>query len=136
MKVINLQTYGVVVINSELTVEAVKALQKHIPSALKLRNEEGDDVFAISFNNDKASFSEHGVCFNKVDSEGKVLLTINSTMTNAEIADEFAAILMNLSMVEDNALFAYSSLQEQLLDIASSIENPDLTNTEKVEEAE
>jgi hypothetical protein len=135
MRVINLQTYGVVVISSELTLDAVKALQKHIPSALRLRNEEGDDVFAVSFNDDKASFSEHGICFNKTDSEGKVLLTINSTMSNEQIADEFAAVLMHLGMVEENATFAYSSLQEQLLDIASAIENPDLTSPE-VEEAE
>lgn len=135
MKVINLQTYGVVVINSELTLDAVKALQKHIPSALKLRDEDGDDVFAVSFNNDKASFSEHGICFNKIDSEGKVLLTINSTMSNEEIADEFAAVLMHLEMVEETATLAYKSLKEQLLDIASAIENPDLTSPE-VEEAE
>lgn len=135
MKVINLQTYGVVVISSELTLDAIKALQKHIPSALRLRDEEGDDIFAVSFNDDKASFSEHGICFNKIDSEGKVLLTINSTMSNEQIADEFAAVLMNLGMVEENATFAYSSLQVQLLDIANAIENPDLTSPE-VEEAE
>lgn len=135
MKVINLQTYGVVVFNSDLTVEAIKALQKHIPSALKLRDAEGNDTFAVSYNADRASITDFGVCFNRVDSEGKVLVTINTSMNNEEIADEFAAILMKIKEVEANAAAAYESLVEQLMDVANSIENPDLTNTE-IEEAE
>lgn len=122
MKVINLKNYGVVVFNTKLTKEAIEKLQKHMPSALKLKDEEGNETFAIGFG--QASMTEYGVCFDRVDSEGKALVTVTATMDNNEIAEEFAAILMKVKEVEDQAEEAYTKLTEMLMEVANTIENP------------
>lgn len=132
MKVINLKNYGVVVFNTELTKEAILKLQRHNPDALKMKNEAGDEVFAISFND--ASLSEYGICFDREDSEGKALLTITATMTNEELAEEFAAILMKAKMVETRALAAYTDLTNMLREVANSIEEPDAATVEAGED--
>lgn len=122
MKVINLKNYGVVVFNTELTKEAILKLQRHNPDALKLKDENGDEIFALSFND--ASLSDYGVCFDREDSEGKALLTITATMTNEELAEEFASILIKAKKVEAQALAAYTTLTAELMEIANSIEIP------------
>ena len=122
MKVINLKNYGVVVFNTELTKEAILKLQKHNPDALKIKDDNGDEIFAISFND--ASLSDYGICFDREDSDGKALLTITATMTNEELAEEFASILMKAKMVETRALAAYTDLTNMLMEVANSIEEP------------
>lgn len=121
MKVINLKNYGVVVFNTELTKEAILKLKKHNPSALKLKDEEGNEIFGLSFSENE-SINDYGISFNKVDSEGKALVVIQKTMENAEIAEEYAGILMAANEVEHNALEAYAELEANLMEIANSIE--------------
>ncbi len=122
MKVINLKNYGVVVFNTKLTKVAIEKLAKHNPDALKLKDEEGNDTFAIAFGS--ASITEYGVCFDKVDSEGKALITVAKTMENEEIAEEYASTLIKVKQIEEQAEAAYRTLESQLLDITNSIENP------------
>ena len=123
MKVINLKPYGVIAFSSTLTLEAIKALQKHMPSALKMRDIDGNDVFALDYKEGQGSISEYGICFNKVDSDGCALLSIQTDMTNKEIADEYAAVILKAKEVEAWATDAYASLVEQLADVEASIEN-------------
>ena len=124
MRVINLKDYGVIVFQSKLTVDIFKALKKHIPSALKMRDEEGNDVFALDFKEGATgSISEYGISFNKVDSEGNVLITVQETLTNAEIVDKYAAVILKAKEVESWADDAYTAIRGQLADIEKSIEN-------------
>ena len=141
MKVINLKNYGVVVFQSILTVDMFKALKKHMPNALKARDEEGNEVFALDFNvNGTGSISNYGVCFNRADSEGNALITVQETLTTEEVADKYAAIILKTQDLEKWALEAYKSLQEQLLEVAESIVDGDAPNcactNPEVEEAE
>jgi len=123
MKVINLKNYGVVVFNTELTKEAILKLKRHMPETLKLKDEEGNDTFALSFA-ETASINEYGISFNKEDSDGKALMTVQGTMENDEIAEKFAKIIINANIVEHNALEAYAQLNQNLMEVANSIENP------------
>lgn len=123
MKVINLKNYGVIVINTELTREALLKLKKHNPNALKLQDEEGNEIFGLSFS-ETASINNYGISFNKEDSEGKALITIQETLDNSEIAEKYAGILMNAKLVEEIAIDAYEELEANLLEVANSIENP------------
>lgn len=132
MKVINLQNYGVIVINTELTKIAIEKLAKHNPKALKLIDEEGNETFAIAFG--EAAVSDYGICFDRVDSEGKALISISATMTNEELAEEFATVLVNAKLVETQAKEAYRTLEGQLLEIVNSIENPLDVTPERGEE--
>lgn len=128
MKVINLKNYGVIVINTKLTKEAILKLTKHVPSALVLRDEEGNELFKVGFGS--ASVSHYGVIFDKEDSEGKALVTIQRTMDNKEIAEEYAAILANLKEIEDVAIEAYEALEATLLEIENSIETMEVAPEE------
>ena len=134
MKVINLKNYGVIVFQSNLTVDMFKALKKHMPSALKARDEEGNDIFVLDYKeSEKGSISNYGVCFNKADSEGNVLLTINETLENKDIAEKYAAAILQANTLESWALEAYSQLEEQLLDVANSIVDGTPCTCENVE---
>lgn len=121
MKVINLKNYGVIVLNTTLTKEAILKLKRHNPDALKLKDEEGNEIFGLSFT-ETDSVTKYGITFNKEDSEGKALVTIQKTMDNAAIAEEYADILMKANEVEQQALEAYGVLNNNLLEIANSIE--------------
>lgn len=123
MKVINLKDYGVVVINSKLTKEAILKLAKHAPEALSLKDNEGNEVFKIGFGA-SASISKYGIMFDKEDSEGKALISMNETLENAEVAEKYAATLMNLKAIETNAEAVYTQLEEMLMEVENSIENP------------
>ena len=143
MKVINLKNYGIVVFESKLTVDVFKALKKHMPNALRAKDEEGNEVFALDFNaNGTGSISNYGICFNRFDSEGNALITVQETLTPEEVADKYAAIILKTQDLEKWALEAYGSLQEQLLEVAESIidgdaqncDCPELKQTEESEE--
>lgn len=121
MKVINLNNYGVIVFNTDLSKEALLKLKRHNPDALKLKDEEGNDIFGISFS-ETASINNYGISFNREDSEGKALITIQATMNNEEIAEEYAKILLNAKKVEEKALIAYAELIHDLMEVANSIE--------------
>lgn len=123
MKVINLKNYGIIVFNTKLTTESIKKLTKHNPDALALKDEEGNEIFRITIG-EEASISNYGICFNKMDNEGTALLTVAKTLNNDEIAEEYATILVKAKEVETKALEAYETLEAQLLDIATEIENP------------
>lgn len=121
MKVINLNNYGVIVFNTDLSKEALLKLKRHNPDALKLKDEEGNDIFGLSFS-ETASINNYGISFNREDSEGKALITIQATMNNEEIAEEYAKILLNAKKVEEKALTAYAELIHDLMEVANSIE--------------
>lgn len=123
MKVINLQNYGVVVIRTDLTKEAILKLQRHVPQALKLiactNPGEYSEVFAISFGT--PNISEFGISFNKVDEQGRALITIAETLTNEEVAEKYIKILRHLNAVEAQAQEVYADLEADLMDVIQSI---------------
>ena len=123
MKVINLQNYGVVVIRTDLTKEAILKLQRHVPQALKLvactNPGEYSEVFAISFGT--PSISEFGISFNKVDEQGRALITIAETLSNEEVAEKYVKILRHLNAVEAQAQEVYMDLEADLMDVIQAI---------------
>lgn len=135
MKVINLQNYGIVVIRTELTKEAILKLQKHLPQSLKLTTyvspTETSEVFAVAFGS--GSISEYGISFSKTDDKGRALITIAEHLTNEEVAEKYIGILRYLHIVEQQAKEAYESLQADLMTVMESIATP--TEVEEDEEA-
>lgn len=134
MKVINLQNYGVVVIRTDLTKEAILKLQRHVPQALKLiactNPGEYSEVFAVSFGT--PHISEFGISFSKTDEQGRALITVAETLTNEEVAEKYVKILRHLNTVEAQAQEIYTDLEADLMDVIQSIS----TTAEEEEEAE
>lgn len=93
-------------IKSELTSAQVERVKAFAPEALKLFDEDGNEVFGVDEGN--ASFSKYGICFCSEDSEGKLFMTTNNPCTDHEDADKekaivvktFAPILSKLNAVE------------------------------------
>lgn len=94
-------------LKTDITEEALRKVNLYDESALKLKDEDGKDYFAVGLGS--ASVSKFGVCFCSVDFDGKLYMTTSnpttSTHENMEaerqtILEEYAPIIRDLRKVE------------------------------------
>lgn len=82
-------------LTSDLTVKDIELLKKYNPDALKIKDEEGNDKFAVSFVEGKPNITPFSVQFGGKtrDDAGKATITgvIPSDVRTAEAAKEFVA---------------------------------------------
>lgn len=110
---------------SDLTKADLERVKTFAPDALKLFDEEGNEVFGVDMGD--ARFSKFGVCFSNTDSEGKLFMTSDSPVTDhsdpekekEEIIKYFAQILNKLDAVETNV----NAAMEALINIEDSVRN-------------
>lgn len=88
-------------IKSILTQEEIERAQRYAPDALKLKDEEGNETFAIGVS-ESPSLSKYGINFTYTDDEGKVYMTIgaNGNCTKEGVATAFAPVIRDLNKVE------------------------------------
>lgn len=114
-------------IKSELTSAQVERVKAFAPEALKLYDEDGNEIFGVDEGN--ASFSKYGICFCSEDSEGKLFLTTNNPCVDHEDADKekkivvktFAPILAKLKAVEENIAACEHDLDELEASVTDSV---------------
>lgn len=114
-------------LTSDLTKEEVRRVENYAPDALKLFDNEGNEMFGIGIGD--ASYSKYGVCFCSETAEGKIFMTTNNPVTDHSDADEerkaivryFAPILSKLQAVEDNVANAKNALDEIEEDVEASV---------------
>lgn len=83
---INADTYGLV---SNITAEDIELLKKVNPEALKIKDEKGNEKFAIGYTEGKPSISDFGVSFGGQTRDESHKLTISGVLpTTAKNADE------------------------------------------------
>lgn len=128
MKVKNLKDLGLVVIESELTMNIIKKLMKHTPDALTLKDDNNETCFRIS-DGTEAAVSNFGIVFNKVTTAGNAALYLEANLTKEQIAEKYSVALKNLLQVEAQAQAAAEVLTDELSEVASVI-------TEEPEEVE
>lgn len=105
-------------LTSDLTKEELERVENYVPEALKLFDNEGNEVFGVGFGN--ASFSKYGVCFCSETAEGKLFMTTNNPVLDHSDADKerkeiiryFAPLLNKLQKVEENVASAREALDE------------------------
>lgn len=93
-------------IESDLTEVDFKKVQNYAPEALKLKDEQGNEVFGISLGD--AHWSKYGIAFCNTNADGKLFMTTNNPVTQHDdpaaekkaIKELFATVLFNLESIE------------------------------------
>lgn len=118
-----------VVITSALKAEEIRKVKKFTKSGLKLRDEKGNEIFAIDFSAGYGgSISEHGVVYSEVNAEGYAQLSLlldehTPAENRAEtILDNYAIALGNLNTLENYIRETATELESTIAGISESIE--------------
>ena len=93
-------------IKIDLTESDYKKVTNYAPDALKVKDEEGNEIFGISMGD--AHWSRYGVAFCNTDSNGKLFMTTENPVTNHEdpvaeknlIKEKFAQTIFFLELIE------------------------------------
>ena len=116
------------VLESSVKVSDFELLKKHNPSALKIADEEGNDVFAINYVAGKGSISKFGITFNGVSRGEKPTLIYTGTLpagtANAKefVADVIAPAYANLKELEASITEDAKTVAEERKKLVDSIE--------------
>lgn len=93
------------ILTSTIAKEEFDLVSKYAPSSLKVKDAEGNDLFAMSYAEGKHSISKFGVTFGGVSHEGKKLLVTGDL---PELPDgtegEYVADLVGAALTFINAL--------------------------------
>lgn len=106
----------VVQIKTEMTAEEIDRVKMFAPDALKLFDNEGNEVFSVGIGD--ANYSKYGICFCSTDSEGKCFMTADNPVTDHDdpaeekklVVREFAQLINKLEAVEANITAAKEML--------------------------
>lgn len=106
----------IVQIKTDLTKSDVDRVKTFAPEALKLFDNEGNEIFGVDLGD--ACYSKYGVCFCSEDSEGKLYMSTNNPVTDhsdpeaekEEVVRHFALLLNKLRAVEANVQGAAETL--------------------------
>lgn len=120
MKVKVLKDLGLLVIESDLTVEQIKKLEKHQPEALVLRDENNSIMFRVGLDKN-AALGDFGILFNKETTQGYAALAIEEKGSKIDIAEKYSVVLDNLLAVEQIAKVEYTNLEARLIQISEQI---------------
>lgn len=118
-----------VVITSDLKVEDIIKVDKFTKAGLKLRDEKGNEIFAISYNpNSDGSISEHGIVYSETNAEGYAQLSlllaadVKPEDRTEVILDNYAIALGNLNTLENYIREAATEIDSTVENIKSAIE--------------
>lgn len=117
----------IVQIKSDLTKNEVERVKAFAPNALKLYDQDENEVFAIGIGD--ASYSKYGICFCSEDAEGKLFMSTDNPVTDHadaekekyEVTKYFASIINNLTLIEKNVESAKEALEEMEANVADSV---------------
>ena len=113
------------VVTSNLAVSDIELLAKHNPDALKIKDEDGNDLFSVSYKEGKPSIANFGITFGGKTRGTKGLATytgsIHASVADAKkhVAEIIGCISGNLSKVEKtfaDAVDTVKAEQKALLD--------------------
>lgn len=123
-------------IKIDLTESDYKKVTNYAPDALKVKDENGNEVFGISMGD--AHWSKYGVAFCNTDSNGKLFMTTENPVTEhndpvAEknaIKEKFAQTIFFLEMIEQN----FANIKTELTAMEQNAERSIQMDEEPTEE--
>lgn len=115
-------------LKSALTTEEIATVKTFDPERLKLKDEEGNELFSISLGH--ASISKYGIVFCSTDAEGKAYVTTENSVTDhsnpelekAFLVKEWAPILANLTKLEGQVALALEDIAAMEASVVDAIE--------------
>lgn len=126
MKIKIIPDTGKYVINTNIAKEDFDLLKKYNPDALKIKDEEGNDVFAIGYTEGKSNAASFGVTFGGVDRNG--CLVANFDIPAGEdhlqeyVADAIGSVITNLAAIERSIPTTAATVKTNRADLIASIE--------------
>lgn len=96
------------VITSDIKKKDFDLLKKYKPEALKIVDEDGNDVFSIEYSEGNPSIAKFGVTFGGVTRNNSAKLTLTGIIpTNVAdareyVADTIGGVMANIKTIEDN----------------------------------
>lgn len=116
-------------IQSAIRVTDFDKMLKFKPDALRLKNEEKEDIFVVQMG--EPSVSRHGISFCSHNTEGYLFMTTENVVTHCHtdldeerdlIEMNYASILANLIKVEKQVQEAKKEIAEMVASVSDSIE--------------
>lgn len=115
-------------LSTELTKEEVARVKNYAPEALKLFDNEGNEVFGVGIGN--ASCSKYGICFCSESADGKLFMTTDNPVADhsdpakerEQLIRHFASMISKLQAVEANVNAAKDSLESMEAAVQDSVE--------------
>ncbi len=112
---------GAYALVSDIKVDDIVLLQKSNPDALKIKDKDGNDQFAISYNEGKPSVAPFGVTFgakNLTDGKATITKTLPAKFDSTEkakeyVAEEFGAVVANLKQLESTVPEAAKKVRDE-----------------------
>lgn len=103
-------------IKTDLTKSDVERVKTFAPEALKLFDNEGNEVFGVDMGD--ACYSKYGVCFCSEDADGKLFMSTDNPVSDhsdpekekEEVTKYFALLINKLRAVEANVQGAAETL--------------------------
>lgn len=123
---------GALALTSSLKVEDIGVLTKYAPDALRVKDEEGNDVFAVAYNEGSPSINNKGIVFSgaSLTGEGYATLTVpvdTEGTTGVEaikdaVADMIAIPAKYLAKIEEAAPAVLADVAEKRAQLKNSIQ--------------
>lgn len=117
-------------LTSEIKVKDIELLKKYNPSALQIKDEEGNTKFAVSYAEGKPCVAEFGITFGGKtrDDNGYATITgtIPSNLTTAEaakdfVAEKFGGVVAYLKQLEESVANAAKAVADERKKLVESI---------------
>lgn len=113
---------------SELTKEELERAENFAPETLKLKDDEGNEIFGIGFG--APSYSKYGITFCSEDASGHLFMTMNNPVLDhsdveaerATITKVFAQTIHALNAIEFAIMQANEALSEMEEAVVNSIQ--------------
>jgi dissimilatory sulfite reductase (desulfoviridin) alpha/beta subunit len=115
------------VVTSALTVKDIQAVAKNAPDKLKIKDEEGNVLFAVSYNESHPSLSNFGIAFGGKTRDEKALATLTGTIPNGTadakefVADKISGVVAYLEQLEKSIPESAKALEEARKKLIGSI---------------
>ena len=114
-------------IKSDLTKAEVERVRDFAPEALKLVDEDGNEVFGVSIGD--SFWSKYGICFCSEDQNGKLFMSTNNPVIDhadpekekKEVIKTFAPVLNKLNAVEAHIKDVQETITAVEVEAASAI---------------
>ena len=93
-------------VTSDLAVEDIQIVAQHAPDKLRIKDEDGNDVFAVGFNNGHQVVSKYGFTFGGRNAEGLATFTsmipAGTEDPKVFIADQLCGVVSHLETLEQS----------------------------------
>ena len=114
-----------VLLVSEHSIEKYQDVEGYNPSALTLKDEDGEEYFRVCFD-ETDSVSNYGIVFDNSRPSQKAVARLpfadNEEITAEAIVKKYGKVISNLNVIEDKVKLAYEEMRSDIESWAEDIE--------------